>query len=102
MIADADLQVWLDAQPQAQQIVMVPYVKSVKDIQMSYQVDLVQKSGAGTSRVSQKGKVNVTASQPAALGRVTVGIQKEGECRIEIALNENNTELGTYRFDCPR
>jgi hypothetical protein len=102
MIADTDLQVWLDAQPNAGQTVMIPYVKSAKDLQMSFRMDVIQHSGAGTSRISQQGRVNAPAEQPTALGRVALGAQTDGECRVELTLNDGAKELGAYHFDCPR
>jgi hypothetical protein len=104
MIADADLQVWLDTQSNAGQTVMIPYVKSVNDIELKYRMELVQQSGSGNSRVSQQGTLAAAAAQPTAVARAAVGQQKGGECRIELVLrnNVNNKELGTYHFDCPR
>jgi hypothetical protein len=103
MMADADLQVWLDTQPGAHQTVMTPYVKSAKNIRMTYRMEIIQR-GAGTSRINQQGKVTAIAAQPTSLGRLTIGLQKSGECRIEIVLRDeaNTTELGVYQFDCSR
>jgi hypothetical protein len=104
MIADADLQVWLDTQPGANQTVMVPYVKSVKDVRINYRMEVVQQSRSGTSRINQQGQVTAAAARPTAVGRVAVGLQQGGECWIELVLrNDANTgEIGRYRFDCPR
>jgi outer membrane usher protein FimD/PapC len=104
MIADADLQVWLDTQSTASQTVMIPYVKSVNDIEINYRMELVQQAGGSTSRVSQQGQMAAAAAQPTAVARIAVGQQKGGECRIELVLrnNSNNKELGIYRFECPR
>lgn len=100
MIADTDLQVWLDTQANTSQRMLVPYVKSVRDIQVTYRMDVIQRGGAGTSRISQQGKVDAIAAQPTALGRVALGLQNVGECRVEITLRENQKDLGVYNFDC--
>jgi hypothetical protein len=104
MMADADLQVWLDTQPGAHQTVMTPYVKSGKNIRLTYRMEIIQQRGVGSSRINQQGKVTAIAAQPTSLGRLTIGLQKSGECRIEIVLRDetNTTELGAYQFDCPR
>lgn len=102
MVADANLQVWLDTQANTRQALVVPYVRSVKDMQISYHMEVVQRGGGSTSRISQQGKVSAPAAQPVSLGRVTLGVQKNGECSIELVLQENGAELGVYRFDCPR
>jgi hypothetical protein len=101
MIADANLQVWLDTQVAAGQTLVVPYVKSIKDMQIGYRMEVVQRSGSSNSRISQQGRVDAAAGQPASLGRVILNVQRGGECRIELALHEGRVELGIYRFDCP-
>ncbi len=102
MIADANLQVWLDAQPHAGQTVLVPYVKSVTELQLNYRVDVIQSGAAGTSRVSQQGRVTAAAAQPTPLGRVALGRQKGATCSVELTLGETDRQLGSYRFDCPQ
>ncbi len=101
MIADANLQVWLDTQVAAGQTLVVPYVKSIKDMQIGYRMEVVQRSGSSNSRISQQGRVDAAAGQPASLGRVILNVQRGGECRIELALHEGRVELGIYQFDCP-
>jgi hypothetical protein len=102
MMADADLQVWLDTQPGTNQVVMIPYVKSVRNMQMHYRLEVVQRSGGSTSRISQQGQVNAVAAQPMKLAHVAIGMQAGGECRVEVALSNGNRDMGTYRFDCAR
>lgn len=102
MIADANLQVWLDAQATAGQTTLVTYVKSVKDMQIGFRMDVIQRGGAGTSRITQKGAVKANAATPTSLGRVVLGSQKGADCSIELALDEKGREIGVYRFSCKR
>jgi hypothetical protein len=101
MIPDADLQVWLNTHADQGRTVVVPYVKSINDMQINYRMDVVQKSASSTSRIGQQGRVSTLAAQPASLAHITLGPQN-GECHIEIVLREAGKEVGTYRFDCPR
>lgn len=102
MMADADLQVWLDTQPVANQIVMIPYVKSARAMRVQYRLEVVQRSGASTSRISQQGQVDAVAAQPMKLVHIAVGAQAGGECRVEVVLSNGNRDIGSYRFDCRR
>jgi hypothetical protein len=102
MVADANLQVWLDTQANTGQTLLVSYVRSAKDMHIGYRMEVIQRGGAGTSRISQQGQVKAVAEAPTSLGRVALGMQKNAECRIELVLTENGAELGVYRFDCPR
>jgi len=102
MIADVNLQVWLDAQPRAGQTVMIPYVKSSADRRLTYRLDVTQRSVAGTSRVSQQGQVSAHARQPTALGRVALSGPSAAKCSVELRLREDGKIIGEYHFDCPR
>lgn len=102
MIPDSNLQVWLDTQAAAGQTTLVTYVKSLTDMQIEFRMDVIQRGGAGTSRITQKGTVKANAATPTSLGRVVLGIQKGSECNIELVLDENGREIGVYRFSCAR
>jgi hypothetical protein len=102
MIADADLQVWLDSQPNAGQLLMVPYVKTTREMQLTYQLKLIQNSKSGNSSIRQGGTLAVRAESATPLSRVAITPSKEGECRIEVTLREGAQVLGNYSFDCPR
>ncbi len=103
MVPDnADLQVWFETQVEAGKVLLVPYVKTAKDIHGRYSL-LVSKSGPnGNSRISQSGKMDTAAAQPQALSRLTLDVRKEDQCTIELTLKQGDELLGTYNFDCPR
>lgn len=100
MVADADLQVWLDMQASTRQTVIVPYVQSARNMRVSYRMNVIQRSDAGTSRTSQEGQVSANASTPTPLARVTLGRQQNGDCRVEVTLREGQNDVGTYHFGC--
>lgn len=102
MVADASLHVWLDTQANMGQTLLVPYVKSVTERQISFRLDVIQRGGSGTSRISQQGLVKAAAEAPTSLGRVALGAQNNAQCSIELQLKENGHELGVYHFECPR
>ncbi|MCK7492182.1 MAG: hypothetical protein MZW92_11570 [Comamonadaceae bacterium] len=81
MVPDnADLQVWFETQVEAGKVLLVPYVKTAKDIHGRYSL-LVTKSGPnGNSRISQSGKMDTAAAQPQALSRLTLDVRKEDQC----------------------
>ena len=102
MIGDSDIQVWLDSQPNAGQLIMVPYLKSAREMQVSYRLTVIQSGKSGNSTISQGGTVRTSAASATPLSRVVIAPNKEGECRIEVTLREGEQALGNYRFDCPR
>jgi hypothetical protein len=102
MDAGADLQVWLDSQSWREQVVIVPYVKTTRDRQLSYRMEVVQRGAGGSSRISQQGRVLAEAAEPASLARITLGARSGGECEIRVVLDEAGKAIGTYRFECPR
>lgn len=102
MIGDSDLQVWLDRQPNAAQTVVIPYVKSVKEMRLKYRLNVVQVSKAGTSRISQGGTIEVGASKPTALSTLSLRRTDADACNIHLTLSEGGQEVGRYDFECPR
>lgn len=100
MVADTDLQVWLDSRAVAAQVVMIPYVRSARDTQIIYSMNVIQNKGGNTARISQKGKVSAAAAADTALTRVALSMQKEGECRVELVVSEEGKDAATYHFDC--
>lgn len=102
MLTDSDIQVWLDSQPNAGQLVMVPYVKTSRDMHVTYRLKLVQTSVSGNSSVSQGGMLRVSAASAMPLSRVAITPSKEGRCQLEVTLHEGGQVLGNYSFDCPR
>lgn len=81
---------------------MVPYVKTSRDMQVTYRMKLVQTSESGNSSVSQGGMVRVSAASATPLSRVAITPSKEGKCQLEVTLREGGQVLGNYSFDCPR
>lgn len=102
MIGDSDLEVWLDQQPNAARTVIVPYVKSIKEMKLKYRLKVVQVSNAGTSQISQGGVVNVDAAKPTSLSTLSLTRTDTGECSIDLILTEGEHEVGRYHFECPR
>lgn len=104
MMGDANLQVWLDAHSEPNQTVLVPYVRSVKDLRIRYRLDLVRQYRGSTSRINQQGLLMVLAAQPTEIGRISVGPPQGAGCSIELVLQDdvNDGELGKYHFECPR
>lgn len=101
MVADTNLQVWLDSQPNAGQLIIIPYVKTAREMQLHYRLNLIQSSNSGNSRISQGGTVKVSAASATPLSRVVIAPNKDGGCKIEVTLREGEQEVGNYRFDCP-
>lgn len=100
MLVRPDVQVWLDTQYGPEQAVIVPYVQSEVDARLQYRVDLVQQGGSGTSRLSQAGRVELTAGEAAPLSRLAVSSTNSKACTLEVVLRDHEKELGRFSFDC--
>lgn len=100
MQPDADLQVWLMVQAESSCNRIAPMVQSPADKQIAYRITVAQDSGAGTSRIAQSGTAELKAARPSGLS--SLALKPAQDCRIEIELREQDRNLGTYRFACPR
>lgn len=102
MIADADMNVWLETLSASQPSVIVPYVQSAADKNVSFRVKMVKEGKGGRSEVSQGGTLFVPAAKAVALGRMSVNVGAQDNCHIEVSFTEAGKPAGEYRFDCPR
>jgi Thin aggregative fimbriae synthesis protein len=101
--AEASVQVWVESQPdRAGPTVLLPYVKSRQTLQLHYSLNVAMQGVGGNSRVSQQGTINAPANEATLLTRATIGLRPQGDCRIELVLDDavSQAEIGRYSFDC--
>jgi hypothetical protein len=98
---DTDIQTWLELEQNAPPAIIVPFVSSAKPRQLDYRIRAHVTSGAGQSRISQGGTVQVPANAPTPLARLSLQYSLQGNCNIDIELEENGVNLGVKRFKCP-
>jgi hypothetical protein len=102
MIADVQMQVWLDTIPGSVPAVVVPYVRTDRDARLAWRIRLVKAGPSGSSSIVQSGAVDAPAGSPRELSKVSVASQPGDACRIEIEMREGANERRAFRFDCPR
>jgi hypothetical protein len=102
MIADVQMQVWLDTIPGSVPAVVVPYVRTDRDVRLSYRIRLVKSGPSGSSSIVQSGAVEAQAGTPRELSKVSVASQPGDACRIEIEMRDGANQRQAFRFDCPR
>ena len=102
MVADADIQVWLEAVAQSRPSVIVPVVQSAVDKQVDYRVRVIREREGGRSEVSQGGTVFMPAATPTPLGRMSVSLKDGDICEIELTFLQSGKLVDERRFDCPR
>lgn len=101
MNIDTDIQVWLETFARTQPCVIVPYVKSVEDRTLHYQVSTIHQSHSGSSTVSQSGEIYAAADTAVALSRLSVNGSADDICYVDIELSQSGLPARHYRFDCP-
>lgn len=100
MIADINLQVWLETDARTHPATLIPYVQTTENATLQYQLYAVKTGRGGTSRVGQSGTVRVPASRPTALSKMSLSTTKSDACQIEVILTRSGVKLGEYRFNC--
>lgn len=101
MVADSDVQVWLDMVERVRPGMVVPYVQSEQKQSLRYRVRVVQEGHGGKAVIGQTGAVSLLANTPTALSRFSLNRQPGAQCEIEIILTRNNMKETRYRFECP-
>jgi len=102
MIADVQMQVWLETMPGSVPAVVVPYVRTDRDARLAYRIRLLKSGPSGSSSTIQSGAVEAQAATPRELSKVSVASQPGDACRIDIEVREGANVPRAFRFDCPR
>lgn len=102
MMADTQMQVWLDTVGGTTPTVVVPYVQTDQDAHLTYRVNVVKSGTSGFSRINQSGTVTAKAGTPKEMSRLSVGAQEGDDCHIEIEMLEAGQVRASFRFKCPR
>ena len=101
MNVDTNIQVWLETVAQTPPGIIVPYVRTVKDETLRYQVRAVRTGPSGRSTLTQGGTIQTRGGIAAALGRMSVSRQPNDDCNIDVVLSEDNAGDRNYHFACP-
>ena len=101
MVADSDVQVWLDMVERVNPAVVVPYVQSEHAESLRFRVRVVQEGDRGRTVIGQAGAVHLAPGVPSALSRVALTRTAGSQCNIEIVLMRNYMKEEHFRFDCP-
>lgn len=101
MVADTDVQVWLDMVERVKPAVVVPYVQSNRTESLRFRVRVVQDGVGGRTVIGQAGAIHLSPGTPSALSRVALTRQAGSQCSIEIVLIRNYMKEEYFRFQCP-
>lgn len=100
MNIDSDIRVWLEAQQQSGQIVLVPYVRTAVPRTIHYVVAMKKSGAGGVSETRQSGDLRAAPEQATPIAQLSVRVMPEDDCKVSIALSEGARVLGNYRFLC--
>lgn len=98
---DINLQVWLEATTAAQASVIVPYVRSVQEGELTYAIKMVQERANGRSSIGQSGQLYLQAETPTALSRLAIRQVPQENCQINIVLTRPAQPPRRFDFECP-
>lgn len=101
MIADNDIQVWLETFARTQPTVIVPYVKSSENLTLRYKVRTTREGDGGKSVMGQGGIVSTVANIPVALSRLSLNRSPNDQCKIDLVLSRPGSADRNYHFECP-
>ena len=102
MMADTDIQVWLETEARTHPPQVVPYVQSDKTADIRYTIGVLAQGKSGRTRMSQGGRLALEPGQPKALGKISLSLDPAQECTISIAINQNGAPAREYEFSCEK
>ncbi len=101
MMADADVQVWLDAANSTRPGAVIPYVVSEQPRDVRYRLRAVQAGTQGRAVIGQTGAVRLSANVPTALSTLSISRHAGDHCEIEVTLSGADMPQRRYVFECP-
>ncbi len=101
MIADSDVQVWLDTVARTQPPVVVPYVVSDSPRSVRYRIRAIRTGSAGRSIIGQTGALVLSADVPAALSTLSMSGAPGENCQIEVLITSGGMQERRFVFECP-
>ena len=99
MHADMNLQVWMDVHASNGQTIVAPYVSAARELELQYELTLVNTGQSGSASIAQSGNLHVDANRPTRLSSVSVTPQPGGTCKLALTLREKGKEVGRYALD---
>ncbi|WP_250468328.1 curli-like amyloid fiber formation chaperone CsgH [Caballeronia sp. GAFFF2] len=100
MIAFSDVAVSFDVTSANGSIRVVPYVVSVYDTGLDYDMHVLKSGASGTSNVSQSGSLHLRGGESRAVSTLAVSSAKGEACKVSITLMQAGRVIRTVSTDC--
>lgn len=86
----ADHQVWAEAWIEtvasADQVIFIPYARSSRTADFCYVIESIKEGPSGRAKTRQSGQVTLQSGQPKALATLTLNLNPDDQCTINIIL----------------
>lgn len=102
MIPAADLNLWIESSMHGGALMLAPYVRSAKDLEVQYDVRLSTRGPGGTSNVAQSGTSAMKAGEAKRLAILTTKSTPSGECMLIVILRKDDEILKEEHYDCAK
>lgn len=83
-------QLWFEAQPQADSVVITPMASLAADCDCQLTINVVHQGQSGTSNSSQSGSVKLKGQQPQALASMRLDIPQGEWAQITVTLSNSS------------
>lgn len=100
MLALSDVLVSFDVASANGAIRVVPYVVSVSDADLGFDLRVFRSGASGTSNVAQMGRLRLRAGESHAVSTLKVSSVKGDVCKVSITLTQAGRVIRTFSTDC--
>ena len=94
-------QLWFEAQPQADSVVITPMASLAADCDCQLTINVVHQGQSGTSNSSQSGSVKLKGQQPQALASMRLDIPQGEWAQINVTLSNSSVVILQQSWSSP-
>lgn len=100
MLADSDIQAWLDLATTPGMAVIAPALHSALSRNLDYTITINKTGPGGTSLIKQSGKKHVDAGATVYLSSTSLSLRDGEQCNLIMVIQEDGIVVYHNEFSC--
>ena len=100
MLADSDIQAWLDLTATPGMAIIAPALRSATPRNLDYAITINKTGAGGTSLIKQSGKKQVDAGATVYLSTTSLSLRDGEQCNLTMVIQEDGVVVYRNEFSC--
>jgi hypothetical protein len=100
VLADSDIQAWLDLTPTPGMAIIAPALRSATPRNLDYTITINKTGAGGTSLIKQSGKKHIDAGVTIYLSKTSLSLRDDEQCNLTMVIQEAGVVVYRNDFSC--